>query len=231
MCIDSQISHLWDARRKWCQVLSLFFPSSRQWVYPTKEPVPSPLGPSYSEAREWWQLGKWFVPHTHKSYFSSGEMEELALTPPPDLPIALSCKVFHCFQVFASDHLSEVEPLSHFLFPLPVHSWGWAKCTDHSVTTEWYVNHVSGVQVPPRASSDAAWSTADVLTGLSKSQPFAGGSRAQSAASDFQKQWEICTEVEDAHTSSLLSYYLSSTYRMLQTYTPLAKGLGRGILD
>lgn len=32
----------------------------------------------------------------------------------------------------------------------------------HPVTTEWYLNHVSGMHVLPRVSSDAAWSTADM---------------------------------------------------------------------
>lgn len=66
----------------------------------------------------------WEVIHpTYSQIMSSAAGEwQRALTPPPDFPIALPCKVLHCYRVFASDHLSEEEPLSHFLFLLPVHS-------------------------------------------------------------------------------------------------------------
>lgn len=67
MCIDSQMSHLWDARRKWRCHLKFFLSKLKAVGRSTMEPAPSPLGPSYGEAQEWWQFEKGFVSHTHKS--------------------------------------------------------------------------------------------------------------------------------------------------------------------
>lgn len=123
MCIDSQISHLWDEKRKWCKVLSLLPPSSRQWADPTKEPVPFPLGPSYGQVQEWWQFGKWFVPHTHKSclqQWGNGRAGPDPTSRPPHCSVlqGVSFLLSHCLRP------SEWSRASHFLFPFLVHSRG-----------------------------------------------------------------------------------------------------------
>lgn len=188
-----------DARRKLCQVLSLLFPSSWQWADPTKEPAPSPLGPSHGEAQEWWQFGKWFVPHTHKSCLQQWGNGRAG----PDTNFWSShCYVLQGVSLLLSLCLRPSEwsssSLSLFISPSSAFMMMNKMHRSHFVTTEQNVNHISGVHVLPRASSDAAWSTADVVTGLSKSQPFAGGSTAHSllhltskSNGEYAQRWKM----------------------------------------
>ena len=62
-----------DGREKWWQVLSLFFASSRQRADPTKEPLPSPQGPSYGGYGNSNDLGSDLCHITWNSCLQQGE--------------------------------------------------------------------------------------------------------------------------------------------------------------
>lgn len=147
-----------DGREKWHQAFILFFTSWRQWADPTKEALPSPQEVGTGRHRNGDNVGKWFFPHYTQVISSAGG--ELALSPSSFLPITLPCKALHYYRAYTLD-CGHWQSLSlFFVFTCSAFLRMNKMYRSHPVTTEWYLNHVSGMHMLPRVSSDAAWSTA-----------------------------------------------------------------------
>lgn len=118
---------------------------------------------------------------------------------------------------FISDHLCDRQSPSYFfVFTCDAFLRMNKMYRSHPVTTEWYLNHVSGMHVLPRVSSDAAWSTADICYPASPNcRPPQGTPSTQPPASDCQEQKGTYAAGEDAPASSLWVDYLSDIFQTL----------------
>lgn len=132
ICIGDHTSHLWRWKREMAPSLHFVL---RKLTAMGRSNLGSPTfhsGTGYGKAQEWWQCGEMISPTLHAShFFSRGRIGSV--------PIFLSShhsalQGTSYYRAYTLDCLCVIGRASlYFLFLLAVHSWGWTKCTHHTL--------------------------------------------------------------------------------------------------